>query len=181
MAAFRLSTTARPRVFSQLPTETTQRTRARVRGAAAFIALGLAWAPLTAADDPADRRTKLDYMSHCEGCHHADGSGMGTTVPSLRGEVGKFLATQEGREYLVRVPGTAQALLDDEAIAKVLNWMLRRFDPMRTLENFRPYEAAEVGRLRREPISRPSHERARIIANLPPATISADAPPERPN
>ncbi len=145
--------------------------------AAGLIALGLAWAGPAAADDAADRRTKIDYMSHCEGCHKADGSGLEGTVPSVGGEMGKFLATQEGREYLVRVPGVAQALLDDEAVARVLNWMLRRFDADNIPADFRPYDGAEVARLRREPMSRPSFERERIIANLPGTAVSAAAAP----
>lgn len=153
--------------------ETPRRARGGVHCAAALIALGLAGAGPAAAEDAADRRANLDYMAHCEGCHKADGSGLEDSVPTLAGELGKFLATQEGREYLVRVPGTAQALLDDEAVARVLNWMLRRFDPEHTPADFRPYEAAEVARLRREPFSRASFERERIIANLPAATASA--------
>ncbi len=157
--------------------ETTRSAAAQVSSAALLIALGLVWAGPAGADEAEDRRANLDYMAHCEGCHRADGLGFEGAVPSAAGEMASFLATQEGREYLVRVPGSAQALLDDEAVARVLNWMLRRFDADNIPADFRPYDADEVARLRREPLTRPSFERERIIANLPGTAVSAATPP----
>ena len=39
--------------------------------------------------------------------------------------LGSLLATPAGRAYLVRVPGVAQAPLDDERLAALLNWVSR--------------------------------------------------------
>jgi len=58
-------------------------------------------------------RPALDYAVTCQGCHRADGAGTPGTVPALAGSVGKFLRVPGGREFLVRVPGVAQAPLDD--------------------------------------------------------------------
>jgi len=95
----------------------------------------------------------LDYALNCQGCHRADGAGTPGSVPALAGSVGKFLRVPGGREYLVRVPGVAQAPLDDAATAAVLNWILARFGAGDTPADFSPYTAAEVGGLRRNPLT----------------------------
>ena len=117
--------------------------------------------------DDADtyRLAHLDYMLHCQGCHMADGSGVEGTVPPLPGEVGKYIASPEWRDYLVQVPGASQALIDDEALARLMTWIVRRFDP-ENAKDLKPYEATEVGRLRRQPVTNPTEVRRRIIAGL---------------
>ena len=95
----------------------------------------------------------LDYAVTCQGCHRADGTGTPGTVPALAGSVGRFLRVPGGREFLVRVPGVAQAPLDDAALAAVLNWMLERFGRDDVPKGVVPYAAAEVGRLRRRPLT----------------------------
>ncbi len=95
----------------------------------------------------------LDYAVTCQGCHRADGAGTPGTVPALAGSVGKFLRVPGGREFLVRVPGVAQAPLDDAALAAVLNWMLERFGQDDVPKAFVPYAAEEVSRLRRRPLT----------------------------
>lgn len=106
----------------------------------------------------------MNYTLHCQGCHKPDGSGQPGFVPPLKDHVAKFLAVPEGREYLVRVPGTAQSLLSDRDAADVLNWMVHTFDAAHVPADFVPYQAQEVGHLRRSPISQSSAERARVIA-----------------
>ena len=141
--------------------------RAELPAVAAVVTLGLVWAaPAAGEDSETDRLAHLDYMLHCQGCHMADGSGLEGTVPSLRDQVGLFLATREGRAYLVQVPGASQALIDDSALARLTNWMVRRFDPGNT-KDFEPYDAAEVGRLRRKPVTNPVAVRRHIVAELP--------------
>lgn len=141
--------------------------RAELPAAAAVVTLGFAWAvPAAGEDAETDRLAHLDYMLHCQGCHMADGSGLEGTVPSLRDQVGLFLATLEGRAYLIQVPGASQALIDDAALARLTNWMVRRFDPGNT-KDFEPYDAAEVGRLRSKPVTNPVAARRRIAAELP--------------
>ncbi|HKA14569.1 MAG TPA: cytochrome c [Myxococcota bacterium] len=110
-----------------------------VSGAAAVL-----WAAAAGATPPPAE----DYLLHCSGCHHADGAGVPGVVPPLTG-LAPFLATPAGRAYLVRVPGVAQAALDDARLAALLNWVMREMsgaDP-------RPeYDAREVGALRADPL-----------------------------
>jgi mono/diheme cytochrome c family protein len=104
----------------------------------------------------------LDYTLACAGCHRADGAGTPGSIPPLAGSVARYLAVPGGREFLVRVPGVAQAPLDDAALAAVLNWMLARFDPDHVPAGFTPYDAAEVRRLRREPLTDVARVRRRL-------------------
>jgi mono/diheme cytochrome c family protein len=97
-----------------------------------------------------------DYLLHCSGCHHADGAGVPGVVPPLSG-LASFLATPAGRAYLVRVPGVAQASLDDERLAALLNWVMREMsgaDPKPS------YDAREVHALRAEPLRDARAQRA---------------------
>ena len=133
--------------------------------ATALLALGVA----TARGDPSEvAGPELDYVINCQGCHRADGSGTPDSVPALAGSVGRFLRVPGGREYLARVPGVAQAPLDDAATAGVLNWLLRRFDPTALPPRFAPYTADEVGRLRRTPLIDVDGTRRRLLALLAP-------------
>ena len=126
-------------------------------GVALAAVMGIA--PLAgAASGPA-----LDYTLNCEGCHRADGTGTPGSVPALQGSVARFLAAPGGREYLARVPGVAQAPLDDTALAAVLNWLLEHFDHAHVPADFTPYTAAEVERLRKEPLVDVEGTRARLL------------------
>ena len=116
---------------------------------------------LRTSGDPA-----LDYTLNCRGCHRADGSGTPHAVPQLARSMARFLSVEGGREYLARVPGVAQSALDDGAIAALLNWMLVRFDGERLDAGFRPYTAAEVARLRHDPLVRVGATRAALLAQM---------------
>ena len=116
---------------------------------------------------------ETDYMLQCQGCHRADGSGFGEGVPDLRDQIGRFLHVPGGREFLVRVPGSAQAPLSDAALAAVLNWMIERFGPAAVAADFRPYSAAEVAAAR-TPLLDVEGERGRLLAAM--ETRAAEAP-----
>lgn len=117
----------------------------RRAGALALLVAGAASAG--AAADP-----HVDYMLECQGCHGADGAGHAGSVPALRDQVASFLRAPGGREYLIRVPGSAQAPLDDAELAAVLNWIVRRFGPAEAVADFTPFSAAEVARHRAHPL-----------------------------
>ena len=121
----------------------------------AVLATGPAWAM---------GGPELAYTLECAGCHRADGTGTPGSVPELRASVARFLAVPGGRDYLSRVPGVAQAPLDDSTLAAVLNWMLERFDGAHVPAGFAPYTAEEVGRLRRTPLLDVDATRARLLA-----------------
>src|SRR5262249_62361162 len=52
------------------------------------------------------------YTLNCWGCHRANGEGVAGTAPPLI-NAADFLSVPGGREYLIRVPGVSQSMLDD--------------------------------------------------------------------
>jgi mono/diheme cytochrome c family protein len=131
------------------------------RVVAALLAAALA--PAAAAGD--DARWATQYLLHCSGCHGANGAGVGS-VPDLRGNLGHFLATPEGRRFVLQVPGMANARMSDADLAQLSNWMVRRFAPDTMPRDFRPYEAAEVRAARSAVPADVTGERRRVVAAL---------------
>lgn len=107
-------------------------------------------------------RTEHDYLLSCAGCHRFDGSGS-ERIPSLD-RSGEIVGLAGGREYLGSVPGVAQAPLDDERLAAVLNWVVAEFGGAVDVS---PYTAEEMARLRSQPLRAPREARRRI-ADLRP-------------
>ena len=103
----------------------------------------------TASADP-----RGDYLLHCAGCHLADGRGNPPSVPSLAGPLGVIVSSREGRDYLARVPGAAQAPISDDALAAVLNWVLLQFNAAKLPRDFKPLRASEI-----------AHSRARVLTD----------------
>lgn len=90
------------------------------------------------------------YVLHCAGCHGQDGSGSPSArVPDMR-QVGRFLRVPGGREFLIQVPGVMGSGLDDAQVAQVSNWVLATLAKDSVPAQHRPYDAAEIGRLRRQ-------------------------------
>ena len=64
------------------------------------------------------------YLMRCGGCHGIEGVSVPKAVPTLRGQVGTFLCTQEGRDYMLRVPNVAMSrITDDRLMADVMNFV----------------------------------------------------------
>ena len=97
-------------------------------------------------------RARVNYMLNCQGCHLPDGEGVGG-IPQMKNFVGNFLKVPGGRAFLVQVPGSANAALDDAALAELLNWMLLEISAAQLPKDFQPYTAAEVGQYRASPLS----------------------------
>jgi len=110
-----------------------------------------------------------NYLLECNGCHARDGRGANDTVPSLRGEMAKFLAVAGGREFLVQVPGSAQSPLSDRELADTLNWMLAEFGPAGIARQYPPYTASEVAALREQPLVDVRAAREALVAAFSPA------------
>jgi len=87
-------------------------------------------------------------MLNCMGCHLLDGAGAPPAIPRLKDRVGYYLTVEQGRGYLVQVPGAANSLLDDEKLARVLNGIIIEFAGVSLPEHWQPYAADEVGRYR---------------------------------
>ena len=122
-----------------------------------FFTLAL-WVSLQAYADP-----QSHYMIHCMGCHLADGSGQPPDVPVFNEQLGEFAITDEGRSYLVRVPGAAQALITDEDLAAVINWMLEKYSKDSLPEDFSPFTGDEVARHRKNILADPARMRAALV------------------
>lgn len=111
------------------------------------------------------QRAQFNYQMFCQGCHTPDGSGA-KSVPRMRDHVGYFLETRQGREYLVRVPGSATSALDDEQLAEVLNWIILEFAGDSAAGNYRRYTSAEVGQLRQAPLNEVELYRAQLLVDI---------------
>lgn len=120
---------------------------------------------LSAATEPNEKRAKFNYQMFCQGCHTHNGVG-GRSVPKIKGFIGHFPKSQKGREYLVRVPGSANSVLNDEELAEVLNWMIVNFGEESVADSWRPYEAGEVGEYRKDPLMEVFQYRKDLVAEL---------------
>lgn len=137
--------------------------------AASLLILGIVQS-LYAAESANTQRARVDYMLNCQGCHLPKGEGAGD-VPRMTDFVGNFLKVPGGREFLVQVPGSANAPLPDQRLAELLNWMLDEISREQLPADFRPYTAAEVARYRTMPLRDVLQTRAQLIqqiALLPP-------------
>lgn len=130
----------------------------------ATLIAALAVAGSAGAESPA-----VNYLLQCQGCHRADGGETPGSVPALAGSVAKFLRVPGGREYLIRVPGSAQSPLSDAALAEVLNWIVRRFGPDAAVAGTAPFDEDEVARLRRSPLTDVDATRRALLARLEPS------------
>ena len=109
---------------------------------------------------------ETDYMLHCQGCHLPDGAGTRGSVPLLAGSIARFATLEEGREYLVRVPGSSMSSLDDAALADVLNWMIVRFGPPEDAARAVPFTPDEVRRTRNPPLTAVEPLRSELLQKL---------------
>ena len=112
-----------------------------------FLVLILAVTTQLQAGEMNSSRAEVNYMINCQGCHSKDGSGV-AEVPTMKGYLANFLKVPGGREFLVRVPGSANAPLNNVELAETLNWMLNTFSKGQLREDFLPYSADEVGKFR---------------------------------
>lgn len=115
----------------------------RLRISAVLWMLGaLLICPLAAADDT---RARNEYILYCAGCHGFDGAALARgRIPALKDSMADFLRVSEGRAYLVQVPGVNNSGMNNEQIARVVNWSLRAFTERGLPPDFVPYSAAEV-------------------------------------
>jgi len=96
-------------------------------------------------------RAKFNYQMLCQGCHTPDARG-GRGVPNMNGQAGYFLNLPAGREYLVRVPGSAKSALNDERLTELLNLTLLEFAGSSLPLNWQPYQTQEVASARQQPL-----------------------------
>ncbi len=109
---------------------------------------------------------RVNFQLQCMGCHHADGAGEEGRVPSVRRTLVPFSSSAEGRDFVMRVPGVAQAPLSDADIAALLNWMVRNLSDVPLPAAFADYTADEVGRARHRPLPAVRDTRAMLLSRI---------------
>lgn len=113
-----------------------------------------------------DGQAKLDYMQNCQGCHLAQGQGLPGSVPPMKDQLGKFLAVEGGRDFLVQVPGSANAPLSNTKLADLLNWILTTMSAGQIDQSFTPYSELEVKQLRSKVLVDVAKTRADLVAQF---------------
>ena len=129
---------------------------------------------MAASDEIDAARAQQNYILYCQGCHLADAMGAPAVVPRMKDFVGSFLQVPGGRKYIARIPGLTSAPLDDEQLAEVLNWVLLTFSQSQLPEDFQPYSADEMDRLRAEPMFDVASSRARLVTEMQRLGVVAD-------
>lgn len=114
----------------------------KFRAAAVALVLGLVPFGQTVAQH--GQGPQYMYLLHCGGCHIENGSGMPPAIPDLRVTMPKLATHDEGRAYMVQVPGASQAPVTDAQLTEIMNWMLRTFAE----GSHQPYTVSEVTRHR---------------------------------
>ncbi len=66
--------------------------------ACAMLLLAATACPTFADTEINANRARFNYMLNCQGCHSADGSGIGD-IPEMKNFVGNFLRVPGGREF----------------------------------------------------------------------------------
>lgn len=113
-----------------------------------------------------DRRAQVNYMLHCQGCHLPNAEGFEGRVPPMNSFVGYFLHSEQGRDFLIRVPGVAHSALPSDEVAELMNWLLLSFSVDQLPDPFTPYTREEVAVLRADPEHDPEGARHRILSDL---------------
>jgi hypothetical protein len=95
-----------------------------------------------------------DYVEHCSGCHGMQGDSAPAEIPVLRGRVGYFMCTREGRDYLIRLPNVAySAIADNQELADMMNFVVFGLGGNSAPKGARPFTSAEVARLRTQALA----------------------------
>jgi mono/diheme cytochrome c family protein len=117
------------------------------------------------------RLARHDYILNCSGCHRSDGRGVSGAVPSFAA-LEAILCASGGREYVLRVPGVANAPVDDRRLAKLLDYVAIE---LAGIENPQRFDEAEVARYRRVPLIDPLAARRSlpIVSGAPDESLCA--------
>jgi mono/diheme cytochrome c family protein len=102
---------------------------------------------------------------YCMGCHGVQAQGVPGKVPALAANLGRFMRTPEGRNYVLRVPGAANSALPDAQLAAVLNWLSTQY-PAPNEAMPVPFTAAEVTQSRHAPLANVLATRREVVRGL---------------
>lgn len=99
------------------------------------------------------RAPRTNFILRCVGCHGMDGAGSEKGgIPDFRDYVGAFSRDEAGRTYVMHVPGVVNASLTNAEIAEVMNYVMTTFGGPSLPDDYRPFDTAEVERLRAVPV-----------------------------
>jgi hypothetical protein len=73
-------------------------------------------------------------------------------IPDLRTDLASLASFEDGRKYLLSIPGVAENSLSDREVARVLNWTVAAFAGRSPPPEFRPFTEEEVFERRRQRI-----------------------------
>jgi hypothetical protein len=107
-----------------------------------------------------------NYQLYCMGCHVADGSGLPGKVPSIRETLVGFALLDDGRRFLVQVPGSAQSPLSNGDTAQLLNWMIRNLALEKAPAALRDFTEGEVAGYRSQRLVTVRATRAQLLARI---------------
>jgi hypothetical protein len=127
------------------------------------LALTFALVPFASADD---HRADVNFKIHCQGCHLPEAIGFAGHVPRMKDFVGYFLHSQEGRRFVIRVPGVATSSLPDDQLTELVNWLLLTYSAEQLPEPFIPFSVTEVAALRPDLEANPEKTRMRILEKI---------------
>ena len=89
------------------------------------------------------------YLQHCSGCHLPNGAGNPAGgIPDLRTDLASFASYEDGRKYLLSIPGVAENNLSDREVAQVLNWTVATFSQRPPPTAYRSFTEEEVSQRR---------------------------------
>ncbi len=125
-----------------------------------------------------ERTAQVNYVLRCSGCHGTDGSGDSAAgIPDLRNSVGAFADDDDGRTYVLHVPGVANASLSDREIAAVINYVMQSWGGTSLSVRFVAFTPDEVAARRARPVDDVVRFRREIVGRLHARGIStADYP-----
>lgn len=119
-----------------------------------------------------------NYVLRCAGCHGMNGSGAPAAgIADFNGMVGAFTGIDEGRTYLMHVPGVVGSGLSDSEIAAVMNYVMETWAGSSLPDPYVPFTASEVGERRAIDIPDVVENRREVAALLEALGIeTADYP-----
>jgi mono/diheme cytochrome c family protein len=106
-----------------------------------------------------------DYVLYCMGCHGPEARGVPGKVPPLAGALALYMRSPEGRNYVLRVPGAANSVLNDAQLAGVLNWLVARY-PAAQATAPADFSVAEVTQARHSPLANVQATRREVLKQL---------------
>ncbi|MDQ0322729.1 mono/diheme cytochrome c family protein [Pararhizobium capsulatum DSM 1112] len=129
---------------------------------AALLGGGLALVAVSA--QASDHSARFNYMLRCAGCHTETGEGLPHAgIPQFPGYIDAFAADDEGRTYMMHVPGVVGSSLSDAQIAAVLNYVVKSWgDPSIVA----PFTAEEVTTRRAKPVPDVVAYRRQLVTRL---------------